>query len=113
MKRKKILIVEHDDFLREILGNLLHKNGYYIISDFCINNGFKLSKNKKIDSIIIGTSCKEYEGKKTIHYIKKQFGNVNIFVINNTEDVIDFIDKDKQIKTSELSIKQILRNVYI
>ncbi len=108
MKRKKILIIEHDDFLREILGNLLHKKGYYILSGFCVNNGLALAQRKKINTVILGTSCKEYDGKKTMHYIQKQLGNVNFFIINNTKEEINFIDNNKQIKISELSIQEIL-----
>ena len=65
--RRKILIVEHDDFLREIIGNLLHKKNLYILSAFCIENGIKEAQGKHIDTIILGTSCPDYNGKNSIH----------------------------------------------
>lgn len=110
--RRKILIIEHDDFLREILGNLLHKNGNYIINGFCIKDGIEQAQGKKIDLVIVGTSCKNYGGKKSINYIQKEFGpTVNIFILNSSEKIIDFIPKDKQIKISELSIKDIIKKL--
>ncbi len=108
---QKILIIEHDDFLRGIIGNLLHKNGLYIINGFCIQSGLKKSKNQKVDVVILGTSCSDYEGKKTISYIQKELGSVKFFIINNKNTEIDFIDSDMQMKTSELSIEKIVQKL--
>lgn len=111
MKRKKILIIEHDDFLREILGNLLYKKGNYILNGSCVERGLIEAKNQKIDTVILGTSCKQYNGSKSIHYIKKQLGDIDFFILNSTDSEIDFISKNKQIKISELSIKRILEKI--
>ena len=81
--RRKILIIEHDDFLREILGNLLHKNGNYIISGFNIEETLKEASGKNISMLILGTSSKQYEGIKTIHYIKKNLGQNISFFLNH------------------------------
>ena len=110
--RPKILIIENDDFLREILGNLLHKAGYYILSDFCIEHILKEHDYHNISLVILGTSCKKFEGKKTIHYLQKILGqNIKYYIINNTEKRLNFIPKEQQILTSELSIQKILSDV--
>ncbi len=111
-KRKKILIIEYDDFLREILGNLLHKKGFYIINGFCIENGLTEAYGKNIDTVILGTSCPDYKGKNSIHHIKKELGSdINFFIINDNNKDIDFIPPDMQIKTSELSVQKIIEKL--
>ncbi len=110
--RRKILIIEHDDFLREILGNILHKNGNYIINGFCVHDGIDEARGKKIDLAIVGTSCKNYGGKKSISYIRKELGpTLDIFILNSGDEIIDFIPKDKQMKISELSIKTLVKKL--
>jgi len=108
--RQKILILEKDDFLREILGNLLHKEGGYLFSAFSLKEGLKDTRNHKIDTIILGTSCDEYKGKESLTYIRKQLvdSQPKFFIINHTEDELDVVPKDQQMKTSELSIEKII-----
>lgn len=106
--RKKILILEKDDFLREIIGNLLHKKGYYILNGFCIQNGLEEAKNKHIHNVILGTSCKDFQGKKSINYIKKNLTTEDFFVLNDTDKEISWIEEEKQMKISNLSIKKII-----
>ncbi len=110
--RKKILILEHDDFLREVLGNTLHKQGNYILNGFSIQKGVARAKNENIDYVILGTSCRDYDPKHSLNFIKKQFGpEISIFVINTSESDILHIDKEDQIKTSKLSLESILKRV--
>ena len=106
--RKKILIIEKDDFLREIIGNLLHKKGLYILNGFCIEDGLQTAHGKQIDTVILGTSCDDYIDKKSTHYIRKNLGNVEFYILNNTNKSIDGIPSDMQMKISELSIKDMV-----
>jgi DNA-binding NtrC family response regulator len=110
--RRKILIVENDDFLREILGNLLHKEGNYIISGFRVEKTLEEARRKNISLVILGTSCERYDGKKSIHYIQKNLGhNIQFFIINNSEKEIDFVSKDMQMKVSDLSVSKIIEKI--
>lgn len=113
--RNKILIIEHDDFLREIIGNLLHKKGGYILNGSDIKEGLAESKKHSITTVIIGTSCPDYKGKETLSYIKRELENpqIHFFVINHEEQILDFVPKGRQIKTSELSIQEILNVIEI
>lgn len=106
--RKKILIAERDDFLREIIGNLLHKKGFYVLNGLCIEDAIQESKGHKIDTIILGTSCRDYKNKKSIQYIKKNIAINNFYILNDSEKELDFVPADMQMKISELSIQKII-----
>ena len=114
--RQKILILENDDFLREILGNLLHKRGGYLFSAFSLDEGLRDVQNHTLDTVILGTSCSEYKGKETLSYIRKHLGQINppnFFIINSTDTELDFIPSEQQIKISELSIEKIINAIPI
>jgi DNA-binding response OmpR family regulator len=114
--RQKILILERDDFLREIIGNLLHKQGGYILNGSTITKGIKRAENHHINTVILGTSCEEYKGKETLHYVKKQLNQSQppvFFMINTTGTKLDFIESDKQILIEELSIEKILEAITV
>ncbi|MCA9352773.1 response regulator [Patescibacteria group bacterium] len=112
-QRKKILILEKDDFLREILGNLLHKKGGYIFSAFSLKDGLHDAHGHKLDTIILGTSCSEYKGKETLAYINKQIDGANpdFFIINDTGTKLDFVAPENQIATENLSVQTILEKI--
>jgi len=113
--RQKILILENDDFLREIIGNLLHKKGGYILNGFSVEDGLSDAQGHHINTVIIGSSCPDFKGKETLKYIKKQLGTIDadFFVINDGAKIISGIDKDQQMKTSELSIEKILKRISV
>lgn len=111
LDRKKILIIERDDFLREILGNLLHKKGFYIENGFSVQDGIDNSQGKNIELIILGTSCDDYKGKKSINFIKKNLGHVDFFILNNTDKETGLVEHNNEIKISELSIKDIIKKI--
>ena len=111
--RQKILIIEKDDFLREILGNTLHKKGGYLFSAFCLKDGLEDVKGHRIDTIILGTSCDGYKGKETLSYIRKHLPDSSpyFFIINDTGASLDFVPEDQQIMTKDLSIEAILQKI--
>jgi len=107
------MILEKDDFLREILGNLLHKNGYYIVSEVTLNRTLNKAKNHIIHMLIIGDTCDCFHGEESIHYIRKQLLSPTLlpFIISDTGKTYSFVEKENQIKISSLSIKQIINRV--
>ncbi|MCI5050781.1 MAG: hypothetical protein MRY57_00525 [Candidatus Pacebacteria bacterium] len=113
--RRKILILENDEFLREIIGNLLHKKGGYILNSSSIEDGLKETSGKNIGAVILGTSCPEFKGLKSINYIKKKLENPNtdFFIINHLNTTIKGFPKDKQMKIEDLSIQKILNTVEV
>lgn len=108
--RKKILIIERDDFLREIIGNLLHKKGLYVLNGFSIQNGLEHVEGHDVDTVILGTSCHDYKGKQSLDYIKKNISVGSFFILNNESGILDFIPEDKQMNISALSIEKLIKN---
>ena len=113
--RNKILIMENDEFLREIIGNLLHKKGGYILNASNIEQGLNETSGKSITTVILGTSCSEFKGKESINYIKKKLGNQNtqFFIINHLNKEIPGIPQERQMKIENLSIQKILNVIEI
>lgn len=114
--RQKILILEHDDFLREILGNLLHKRGGYIINGSTIEKGLSKVYEQHINTVIMGTSCVEYKGKETLGYIKKQLDQQSppeFFIINNTDKKLSFVPRENQMSIENLSIEKIIEAINV
>ncbi len=109
----KVLILEDDDFLRELLGNLLHKNNCYIINGSTIERGINEVALRKVDKIILGTSCKDFDGKATIHFLTKKFPEVEIFLINSEEHPVSYISNSQQMLVSNLSIQGIIDKIIV
>lgn len=112
--RQKILILENDDFLREIIGNLLHKKGGYIINGLSVQRGLEKIGNQNINTIILGTSCSDYKGKETLSYINKQLEQQNppeYFMINTTGKELNFVPREQQISIEKLSIEKIINAI--
>lgn len=108
--RKKILIIERDDFLREITGNLLHKQGVYILNGFCIQNGLEGIEGQHVHHVILGTSCRDFKGKQSIDYIKKNINVDSFYLLNAGKDTLNYAPADQQMKISELSIEKLVGN---
>lgn len=106
--RPKVLILNRDDFMREIIGNLLHKKGYYIINAQCINDAVKQAQGMDIKHIIMSTNCDEFKGKQSIHFLMTSFANPDIFLINEAQERITYVPKDAQVDIKHLSIKNII-----
>jgi DNA-binding NtrC family response regulator len=114
--RNKILILETDDFLREIIGNLLHKRGGYILNGSCVSNGLEQVNNGHVGTVILSTSCPEYKGQETLKFIKNKLNQINppeFFIINHTGKHIGFINDSQQMSVDDLSIGKILEVITI
>lgn len=109
----KILILENDDFLRELLGNLLHKKNCYIMNGSTIERGIIEVALRKVDTIILGTSCKDFQGKNTIHFLRKKFPEVKIFLINDENIYVNYLPQTEQILVKDLSIQKIIDGIII
>lgn len=107
-QRSKILIIEHDDFLREIIGNLLHKEGYYILNGDTIEHGISTASSHDISLIIIGSSCPDYHENKSINYLHTHFPEALFLLLNTYDYEVDFLPIEQQVSVSKLSIQEIL-----
>jgi DNA-binding response OmpR family regulator len=108
--------MENDEFLREIIGNLLHKKGAYVLNASTIEEGLEeTSSGKEITTVILGTSCPEFKGKESIGYIKKRLGNpdTHFFIINHLNQEIPGIALHMQMRIENLSIQKIINAIEI
>lgn len=108
MSRLKILILENDDFLRELLGNILHKQGYYILNGTSIDQGVSDVENHHIDIVILGASCPDYKGSSSFNFVNKNLGNPQVFLIPLGNKKESFLPKSQQFPTDSLSVKEMI-----
>ncbi|GEM_PF-1929686 len=104
----KVLILENDDFLREILGNLLHKHGCYVMNGSTIERGVEEVALRTVNYIVLGTSCTDFDGKSSINFLRKKFSDAKIFLVNNQDLPVSYIAMKDQMLVKELSIKKII-----
>ncbi len=111
-ERKGIIIVEHDDFLREILGNLLHKVGYYIVSGESIASIRNRLHQHSFHLAILGEDVKDFYGRKTMQEISQEAGNPHLdFFLITEKGTSPLIGIQKQMDVSNLSLRKILSHV--
>ncbi len=110
--RKGIIIIEYDDFLREILGNLLHKMGYYIVSGERVLSVHRQLSKHSFHLAILGEDVKDFYGKRTFNELLRETGNTNMeFFLITEHGESPLVASNDQIDVSELSIKKILNHV--
>ena len=109
--RKKILIIQNDDFMRELLGNLLHKEGFYILNGSTVEEGLNHTINHHIDIVIISSDCPDYEGKSTFNYIMKRLETAQPFVIHQETRSLPYLYKDDQMSIDKFCIPHLIKRV--
>lgn len=103
----------NDDFLRELVGNFLHTKGYYILNGDSITKGMKEAENHHIDMVIINSDCSDFNGKSSIHHLKKELDSPKLFLIHDGSKSVDYISDENQMLLKDLSIKKIVEHASI
>jgi len=78
---KKILIIEDDKFLRELIGQKLLKEGYDIVEAVDGEKGIKSIKDEKPDLVLLDLILPGMDGFEVLTKIKKDAGIAQIPVI--------------------------------
>lgn len=78
---KKILIIEDDKFLRELIGQKLLKEGYDIIEAVDGEKGIKSIKDEKPDLILLDLILPGMDGFEVLTKIKEDAGIAQVPVI--------------------------------
>ena len=78
---KKILIIEDDKFLRELIGQKLIKEGYDILEAVDGEKGIKTIKEEKPDLILLDLILPGMDGFEVLIKIKEDAGMAQIPVI--------------------------------
>jgi two-component system response regulator VicR len=88
--KEKILIVDDDKFLIDLVKNSLEKEGYKIISASDGNTAIKLAMKEKPDLIILDILMPEIDGFEVCYYLQKKI-SAPIIMLTAKDDVIDKI----------------------
>lgn len=78
---KKILVVEDDKFLRELIARKLEKEGYQIVEAVDGEDALKKVKNEKPDLVLLDLILPSIDGFEVLSKIKEDISVVQIPVI--------------------------------
>ncbi len=79
---KSILVIDDDIQVRQLLRQILEREGYYVLDAPDGNKGLKLYRQSPTDLIITDIIMPEKEGLETIRELKREFPDVKIIAIS-------------------------------
>ncbi len=79
---KKILVVDDDDLIRDLIYEILEPQGYHILLAENGNRALEILDKEEIDLIITDIIMPDKEGIETILEIKKRFPRANIIAMS-------------------------------
>ena len=122
MAEKKILIVDDEDHIRELLKFNLEKNGYVVYMANDGLNGLKLAREKQVDLILLDLMLPGMDGFEVCKEIRRDniISNVPIIMLTAKSEEIDkilglelgaddYITKPFSIRELSARIKALLR----
>ena len=122
MAEKKILIVDDEDHIRELLKFNLEKNGYIVYMANDGLNGLKLAREKQVDLILLDLMLPGMDGFEVCKEIRRDniISNVPIIMLTAKSEEIDkilglelgaddYITKPFSIRELSARIKALLR----
>lgn len=122
MAEKKILIVDDEDHIRELLKFNLEKNGYVVYMANNGLNGLKLAREKQVDLILLDLMLPGMDGFEVCKEIRRDniISNVPIIMLTAKSEEIDkilglelgaddYITKPFSIRELSARIKALLR----
>ena len=103
---KKILIVEDDKFLRELIGQKLLKEGYDIVEAVDGEKGIKSVKDEKPDLILLDLILPGMDGFEVLTKIKEdsKIAQIPVIILSNLGQKDD-IEKGLKIGAADYLIK--------
>ncbi|MBL7156316.1 MAG: response regulator [Candidatus Pacebacteria bacterium] len=103
---KKILIIEDDQFLRQLIGEKLNKEGYNVSDAIDGEQGVKKIKIEKPDLILLDLLLPGIDGFEVLSQIKKDKGlnEIPVIILSNLGQKED-IDKGLNLGAVDYLIK--------
>lgn len=103
---KKILIVEDDKFLRELIGQKLLKEGYDIVEAVDGEKGIKSAKDEKPDLILLDLILPGMDGFEVLTKIKEdsEIAEIPVIILSNLGQKDD-IEKGLKMGAADYLIK--------
>ncbi len=95
---KSILVIDDDIQVRQLLRQILEREGYHVLDAPDGNKGLKLYRQSPTDLIITDIIMPEKEGIETIMELKRDFPNVKIIAISgggriNSKHYLDIAER--------------------
>ena len=120
MKHAKLLIVEDDTGIQEMLDYSLKQEGYEIHSAFTVKEGWELLESKAIDLVLLDWMLPDNSGIDLLHRIRKYHSKLPVIMVTakaEEEDRIlgldvgadDYVTKPFSVRELNSRIQAILR----
>lgn len=105
--KKKLLIVEDDDYLRDFYTELLSGEGYEVITAKNGQLGYDLTLLQKPDLIILDLMMPVMSGKTMLHNLRKigEFRWLPIIILTNAGDIDSMRDTQEYENANRFLIK--------
>jgi len=78
----RILIIDDDAMIRDLLVNILEREGYETITAHCGKDGIKIYRENPVDLIITDLLMPEKDGIETIMELRQDSQNVRIIAMS-------------------------------
>lgn len=103
---KKILVVEDDKFLRELIARKLEKEGYQIVEAVDGEDALKKVKNEKPDLVLLDLILPSIDGFEVLSKIKEDISvaQIPVIVLSNLGQKED-VDKGLKLGAVDYLIK--------
>ena len=115
MGKKKILVVDDEQHVRQLIGKVLEKEGYEVLTACNGEEGLEIFQKNNIDLIISDIKMPKMNGIEFLHKVKEQEPGVGFILITafaTMETAIDAIKSGAQdYVTKPFDIKEILNAV--
>lgn len=83
---KSILIVDDDDLLREMLGEILRMEGYDVTEATDGASALKLAKKKAFDVVTLDVALQEEDGRTLVEPIRELQPKAKIYLLTGMDD---------------------------
>jgi len=83
---KSILIVDDDDLLREMLGEILRMEGYEVSEASDGKSALKLAKSKTFGVVTLDVALQEEDGRELVDPIRELQPKAKIFLLTGMDD---------------------------
>jgi len=88
---KKILLVDDDMFIRDLVATKLHGTNYEVLSAASVKDGLALLAQEKIDVILLDLDLPGENGIEILRHVRSDFKSIQLPVIifsNNDADEV-------------------------
>ncbi len=102
----KILIIEDEKFLRELISQKLKNEGFEILQAVNGEDGIKIAKQEKPELILLDLFLPDIDGWKVIEEIKKDslLNKISIIILSNYSQK-EYIEKGLKLGVDDFLIK--------